>query len=128
MAKILIVEDHDPDVRQCVNLFRQIGIESFHVVTGAEQALNYLEAVAEGETETPLLIVVDLILGNGSGFEILRFWKNSKKLKQIPLIVWTVVESKTEREMCKMFGVSACVQKADGPPALLEAVSQLHVS
>ena len=128
MAKILIVEDHDPDVRTCVSLFREIGIESFQVVTGAEQAIHYLEMAAEDATKRPLLIVLDLMLGNGSGFEVLRFWKNSKQLKQVPLIVWTGVETKTEHEMCKMFGVSACVQKADGPPALLEAVSQLRVS
>lgn len=128
MPSILIVEDHDPDVRQCVKLFREIGIEKFEVVTGAEQAIHYLESAIEDPTRRPKLIVLDLVLGNGSGFEVLRFWKNSKQLNQIPLIVWTAVQTKTEQEMCKMFGVHACVQKADGPPALLEAVSHLRVN
>ncbi len=128
MAKVLIVEDYDPDVRQCVKLFREIGIDSLQVLTGAAQAMDYLESIIEGSVETPLLIVLDLILGNDSGFEIIRRWKASAKLRDIRLIVWTQVESKTERELCQMFGVSACVLKADGPPALLEAVSHLRVS
>lgn len=127
MPKVLIIEDHDPDVRQCLQLFTEIGIESFKVVTGADHALDYLQSVAEGTIDSPRLIVLDLQLGNGSGFEILRYWKASRELSNIPVIVWTAAETKTEHLMCKMFGVNACVQKRFGNSALLEAVSKLRV-
>lgn len=126
MVHVLLVEDSDYDVRKCLRLFQTLGIENFRVVNRADQALEYMESIVEGTVEAPTMIVLDLLLGNGSGFEVLRFWKATPQLSNIPVIVWTGVATQTEQEMCKMFGVSANVMKSEGETALAAALSKIQ--
>ena len=125
-AKVLIIEDYHLDIRECLNLFNTIGVQDLRVATGAEQAMDYLQTIVEDGAEAPRLVVLDLLLGSTSGFEVLRYIKKTPQLAAIPVIVWSRVETENEKQMCKMMGVNAFVPKAAGGMALLHAVSQLR--
>ena len=124
VPKVLIVEDSGSDVKQALKIFEDLGIKKFKVITGQALAVEYLRTVEEKEEELPRFILLDLLLGNDSGFEILRFWKSAPRLNKVPVVVWTNVKGKTERELCTRFGVTAFIQKDDGAPALESILRQ----
>lgn len=77
---ILLVEDEP----LLANLLKQrLEKENFRVLLGrdGEEALKILE------TETPHLILLDIILPKVSGFEVMETIKTNPKLKQAPIII-----------------------------------------
>ncbi|HVT97476.1 MAG TPA: hypothetical protein VHE33_08210, partial [Acidobacteriaceae bacterium] len=57
-----------------------------------------------------------------SGFEILRFWRSTPRLKPIPVVVWTLARD-TQLEICRYFGVREIVSKDDDPNVLRAALA-----
>ena len=118
VPEVLIVEDGGADAHQALKVLTDLGIKKVKLLTGDEQAVEYLRTIEDRDGEAPRFILLDLLLGMGSGFEILRYCKSSVRFKNVPVIVWTQVTGKTEQEICSRFGITAFVQKQDGAPAL----------
>ncbi|HZS08797.1 MAG TPA: response regulator [Blastocatellia bacterium] len=101
--KILVVED-DPDTREMVKAF--FVSEGYQVETAANgrKAIEYLKS-----SETPCLILLDLMMPEMNGIEFLQSRRQESELSGIPVVVVTAVQ-----EACKgarALGAIDCLSK-----------------
>jgi len=125
MKRLLIVEDQARDLHTAADLARSTGFSVVDARTSAMAAKVYLENGLRDEGTLPDAIILDLDLGYESGFELMRFWHGNPRLSSIPLIVWTVLGDE-QREICRLFKVSAYVSKLEDPARLSEALGSLN--
>ena len=124
-VKIFMIEDD----AECVEKFRSTlsALESYEleVLPNSAQAIGALTEVIAGEAEAPNLIVLDYELQDSSGFDVLRHYRSSVQLKAaVPLIVWTVLDNLTTKELSLWMGAQAFVPKQRG----LEVLSSVVIS
>lgn len=106
---ILLVEDELP--------FRQIykdaltSIYNFKVVE-AEDGEQALSIVAK---QPPDLVLLDLIMPKKSGFDVLSQLKNDPRYKHIPVIVYSVIDEKSEIEKAMKMGADDYTIKSITP-------------
>jgi CheY-like chemotaxis protein len=124
MTRLLIVEDQPNDLRNATETARSLGFTEVEARSSAMAAKLYLEKAVEGDHPLPEVILLDLDLGYESGFELLRFWHGNPNLSAIPMIVWTVM-GEDQREICRLFKVTAFISKSDGLHLLKEALTGL---
>jgi CheY-like chemotaxis protein len=124
MRRLLVVEDQPNDLRMATEAARSVGITDLEARSSAMAARVFLEKGLEGEHTLPDAIILDLDLGYESGFELMRLWHSKPQLAGIPLIVWTVL-GEEQREICRLFKVTAFVSKQDGLMQLKEALGGL---
>ena len=123
MKHILIVDDEQSDLKRASEAAESLGIEDVQARTTVRAAHQYLEKAMAGEQPLPDAIVIDLDFGHDSGFELLRLWHSTPQLKQIPVLVWSVVEE--QKQICELFRVNCFVSKGQGIEAFREALGQL---
>jgi CheY-like chemotaxis protein len=104
MQRVLIIENNPADVYQATSILQKLGISDIHAITSVAFALEYLRDITEGKKTPPDLVILDLEFGKESGFEVLRFWKSAPQLKDVRIIVWTVM-GELEQQMSRLFGV-----------------------
>jgi CheY-like chemotaxis protein len=126
MRRLLLVEDDLKDLEFAANTARSLGFEQVDARTSSGGARVYLENGLDGSGPLPDCIVLDLNLGYDSGYEVLRFWHITSRLKEIPVLVWSVLGDE-QREMCNLFKASF-VGKWEGNEAFREALSNLRQS
>ena len=104
--KILIIEDDKFLLKLYSDKLRRAGFEVFESLTG-EEGLNKIS------TEKPDMIILDLILPKKSGFEILSELKINSKTKNIPVIILTNLEQKSDIKRGLEIGAVAYFVKTD---------------
>jgi DNA-binding response OmpR family regulator len=104
--KILIIEDDKFLLKLYSDKLRRAGFEVFEALTG-EEGLNKIS------TENPDLIILDLILPRKSGFEILSELKIDSKTKDIPIIILTNLEQKSDIKRGLEMGAKSYLIKTD---------------
>jgi signal transduction histidine kinase/DNA-binding response OmpR family regulator len=107
-ARILMVED-DPDTRAVTRASLEMyGYEVIEAGTGAH-------AVQLARREAPAAVLLDLVLPDISGYDVLRILKNSPETRDVPVVVLSVDH---ERELARRLGAFDALQK----PAHFEQV------
>jgi CheY-like chemotaxis protein len=117
-ARIMIVEDQVERVDELRTILDSLGPSSSKVFSNADDAVQHLRDVVLGKSEAPDLIVLDYELGQGSGFEVLKYYRAGAELKAARLVVWTVLDCLTTKEMSLWMGASAFVAKQSGSASL----------
>ena len=103
--KILLVED-DKSLRDA--LHKKIQSENYELI----EATNGNEALAQFTKESPDLILLDLVMPEKSGFEVLeeiRIKHNSK----VKVIILSNLDSVDDRELAKNLGISNYIEKSN---------------
>ena len=95
--RILIVEDNPGDIALMKQRLMELGIgHELFALTSGEEALNYLDdqtKKGQGEEQwLPQLIMIDLGLPGENGLDILSKLKDHEMLRDIPVIVVTVIQ------------------------------------
>jgi threonine synthase len=90
MRKILVIDDQEEARRLIRRVMQAQGDYDVHEAGSALEALNYLKA------ELPSLIVLDLMMPEMDGFELLENLKRIEKTQEIPVIVVTAKELTSE--------------------------------
>ena len=105
---ILVVED-DPDTRAVTRASLELyGYEVMEAGTGAN-------AVHLARRDPPSAVLLDLVLPDISGYDVLRILKNTGETRDIPVVVLSVDH---ERELARRLGAFEALQK----PAHFEQV------
>jgi CheY-like chemotaxis protein len=115
---ILVVEDHD-DARRYVELFlRHLGAN----VIGARNAVEGLEAV---KTECPAVVLSDIQMPGGDGFQLLREIRAFEwgRGAAVPVIAMTALVSPADGRRILDAGFNAYLRKPFTPDRLLEAIA-----
>ncbi|MBC7234293.1 MAG: response regulator [Chloroflexi bacterium] len=111
--KIVLVEDN-ADV---IALFSRYLAKEGYQLIGVQESATALERIAEIH---PNAVVLDLMMKNPDGWELLQRIKADPVLCQIPVIVCSVLD---ERELAMSLGAAAYLRKPIRSAALLECLS-----
>ena len=101
ISRVLIIED-EPDIRKTIDY--NLSKESFQVFQAG--------SIAEGEQsildDKPDVIILDLMLPDGSGLTLCRDVKSNEKTKHIPIILLTAKADEVDRVIgFELWGYSA---------------------
>ncbi|HEY1936979.1 MAG TPA: hypothetical protein VGJ33_03495 [Candidatus Angelobacter sp.] len=122
--QVLVIEDSVNDLNTCVAVLQKLGVAQVDALCTVSGALLRLEQIVNGKLPKPDVIVLDLNFAVESGFEILRYWKARPALKDIQIIVWTVMPKVTQ-ELSALFGIQKVVPKWAGARELEAALTDL---
>lgn len=115
--KILIVEDELP--------FRQIYRDAMHMYGyNAIEAEDGEEALRFVKVYKPDLVLLDLVLPKKSGFDVLRELKSSDESKDIPVIVYSILEDKENIDRAMKLGANDFTFKGITPA--VDVVSKIR--
>ena len=108
---ILLIEDNEADVGLTTAAFRDALVDAHvHVARDGEEATDFLQAGAF----RPDLVILDLGLPKGDGFEVLEAMKADPKLKTIPVIVMSGSDrSEDQMRAYRLQAVAYIVKPAD---------------
>lgn len=121
LNSLLIVEDDAVDALSAAGVARTIGLEHLRTFNSVSCSISFLQGCAEGRVSLPDVILLDLDLGQESGYELLRIWRTTSQLSKIPLVVWSGLGDH-HKELCDIFKVTAFVPKWQGKDALRQAL------
>jgi CheY-like chemotaxis protein len=71
------------------------------------------EALDLAKTTTPDLILLDLIMPNTNGFEVLQKLKEDENLRQVPVLVLTNLSQEGDEAEARSYGIVDFLVKAD---------------
>ena len=115
---VLLVEDSPADiyiVRE--SLKKHLRDIELRVLSDGEKAFDLIEATeADDAAPSPAVLILDLNLPKRSGQEILRRIRQSSKLAQVPVVIFTSSDSPDDRAETSRLGATAYFRK----PADLE--------
>jgi len=81
--RVLLVEDDLDLARVLMAMFERHGLEIFHAQTGRE-------GIELAQRLAPDLLILDLILPEGDGFEVVDWLRRHDQLRRVPLVVYSV--------------------------------------
>jgi PAS domain S-box-containing protein len=111
---VLVVEDDFDLARVLVAALEEAGIHAEHAATG--------KAAIDALTQrVPSLIVLDVALPEGDGFEVVDWMRRRPQLAQLPLIVYTAREMTTAEQKRLTLGPTEFVVKSRVPISEIEA-------
>ena len=125
MSTVLLLEDLDSDAGQMEAAVKEIGGYKLQRFRAASQAIEHLSDALGAGTELPALIVVDLNLPNSSGYELLRFYHSNTALNDVPIAVWSVLDSEADKKLTKWMGSRKLISKNSGPATLRKSLTSL---
>lgn len=110
MAKILIVDDEEP-------ILRMYG----EALTGHEviTAGNGTEALEMAEKEMPDLILLDIIMPQENGLDVLEKLKDNKETSSIPVMMLTNLPEEASADKARSLGAKEYFVKAQFEPEKL---------
>ncbi len=106
MKKILIIED-DKILQKALN--EALSEAGFKIILASDGD----EGIQKAKSEKPDLILLDIILPGKNGYNVLLAFSDDDSLKNIPVIMLTVIDSEFSVETCKEAGVKDYLVKSD---------------
>ena len=120
----LVIENDPKDLFAAASAAREAGVKSIVSFESSSKAVQFLDLCLAGQRVLPDLFIVDLDLGQESGYEILRYRRTTNSLASTPLIVWSVLGQDHE-QFCEVFKVDRFVSKSEGKEALKDAIHEV---
>ncbi|GAC1331915.1 MAG: hypothetical protein NVSMB17_10400 [Candidatus Dormibacteria bacterium] len=90
MPQTLMLVDDDPQLRRVVSMFFEL--EGYNVLQ-ADDGRKAIEMLTE---YVPDVILLDLMMPEVTGLEVCQHVRGSKRLKEIPVVIFTAAEMKEE--------------------------------
>jgi len=112
---VLLVEDDADLARVIFSTLEQHGVELVSA-TGAHQAK------IEVAKRDPDLVILDLSLADGDGFEVVNFLRQHDTLRNVPLVVYSATEVEKEDQERLRLGYTEFLTKSRVSPEELEAL------
>ncbi len=115
--KLLVIED-DPNI---ITLLRiNFEIRGFDV-HGCEKST---QALANSLIELPDVVILDLLMPEETGWDVLEKLKSNPVTKDIPVIICSVVVGEAEKERATSMGAASYITKPFELQELFEAVQR----
>ena len=116
--KVLVVDDSRTDLEHIPNLLESTG---YAVI----RATNGEEALMQANSQSPELIVLDVIMPGKDGFQTCRILKSDEKTKDIKIVMLSSKSSLTDEYWGKKQGADDYIAKPFSPEDLVNSVSSL---
>ena len=117
MKKILIIEDEE----LLYNLLRKKLITEGYDVSVSEDGQKGLDSMKK---DIPDLILLDIVMPNKDGFEVMEEMKKDKNLKNIPIIIISNSGQPVEIDRAKDLGAKDWLVKTEFEP--LEVIKKVR--
>lgn len=122
--KIILIEDELGIAELYKTVFEGDGFEVENILTGSE-AEEKINEINKGETEKPDLILLDLILPDISGLELLKKLRNVEKTRDIPVVVLSNYSGEDTKKECEDLGIDGYILKIEvTPQELVEIIKK----
>ena len=116
--KILVADDSKTERTH----LRQVLLSGGYEVITADSGQAALEII---DTETPDLILLDIIMENGDGYQTCRTLKKNPSTKNIPVIMLSSKSNDVDRKWAMKLGASDYITKPYNDDELLQRLSAL---
>ncbi len=121
MNKVLVVDDSLTDRKVTTSYLEQAGL----TVLDVESAEEALEKLIQYQ---PNIIVLDVVMGGQSGFELCRTLKANVGTKAIPVILCSSKSTEADKMWGDVVGADAYIAKPVNRDELINKVQQLIAS
>ena len=130
-SAILIADDDDDALVLLENAFELAQISNpRRIVRNGREAIDYLSGngiYADREMYPwPALMLLDLKMPASDGFEVLKWWSEHKRLKELPIIVMTSSNQESDIQKAMALGASAYQVKPGSFNYLVEVARELR--
>src|SRR6266704_2238299 len=130
---LLVAEDDENDFQVLGQALRKANFETdLRRVSNGAEVIDYLAGEnGFGDREAhplPELILLDLKMARGSGFDVLIWLRNHERLKNLPAIVFSASENPNDMQRARALGATAYLVKPsahDGYPKVIQALRDL---
>ncbi|MDI6873067.1 MAG: response regulator [Actinomycetota bacterium] len=116
--KVLVIDD-EPAIHKLLQTILEH--EGFQIM-GLEERKDTRETVAR---RRPDVIILDIMMPEVDGFQILKMLKEDEETRDIPVLVLTVRSLREDREMAMALGADLYMTKPFQPSELVEVVRSL---
>ncbi len=116
MNEIVAVVDDEPDILELVSLHLTNNHFRVQEFSDGSSFMKYLNS------ETPDLVVLDLMLPDADGFEICKYMKRKKNLSHIPVIMLTAKSEEADTIHGLELGADDYVRKPFSPNELIARI------
>jgi len=116
--KILVIDDESSLVEM---LSIRLEANNYQVIAASDGQ----EGLDKARSESPDLIILDLMLPKLDGYQVCRMLKSDEKYKQIPIVIFTARAQESDIKAGNEAGADAYITKPFEPAILLGKVSQL---
>jgi chemosensory pili system protein ChpA (sensor histidine kinase/response regulator) len=116
---IMVVDDSVTMRRVAERLLQRNG---YRVIT----ARDGLDAIAQLQTETPAMLLLDIEMPRADGFEVAAFVRANPRLADLPIIMITSRSGEKHRERARQLGVNSYLTKPYQEDNLLAEVKSLR--
>lgn len=111
--EILLVEDGLVDARMTIHALRRSGVHHrLTLVRTVQEAISFLSR--EGifaRAPRPDLVLLDLVLPDGDGVDVLRGIRNLQVISPIPVVILTASDDAEDRELCESLQIDNYITK-----------------
>jgi DNA-binding response OmpR family regulator len=118
MKRILIVDDEPNIVMSLEYIFKKENFEVFIARDGAE-------AIQIAEDKLPDIVLLDIMMPNVDGYQVLKHLKNNPLLEDIKVIFLSAKNKVTDIELGLQLGADKYVSKPFSTKKLVKEVKQL---
>jgi two-component system, response regulator len=125
---ILYVEDDADDIASMERAFARVGIKNpLHCIGDINDAFARIGRKSTGaDTVGAALVLLDLSLPSGSGFELLKRIRTSPAASTVPVIVVTGSHDESDIRRAAMLGANGYLVKPDKPELLIQIVTTIR--
>ena len=96
----------------------------WHVAESAQRGISYLESLLTLSREHPVrwpdLVILDIVMPEGSGFKVLEYIRSSPKLRPLPVVIFTGCSTPERMKQAYDLGANAFHEK---PVSFLDTVT-----
>lgn len=110
--RVFVVEDNPAHAKIIRAALKEAGITRVDVASTGEQALAAVEAMA-GAGERPHLILLDLVLPDASGVDVIRAVRARAETKSVPIVMISSSDSDRNVRECIGEGANAFLPKSE---------------
>lgn len=117
-AKILVADD-DPAIQELIRL--NLEVQGYEVIV----ASNGVETIRKAFSERPNLIILDILMPEIDGYEVMKVLKSSEETSSIPIIVLTAYASDAGALISWAEGAEGYLAKPFNPDELIMLVERV---
>jgi CheY-like chemotaxis protein len=117
MAKVMVVDDAYSELKLMENILRSAGLDVVSLPGGEQLEERMVQ-------EQPDVLLLDIVMPNRNGYEILRSLKRDQRTKRTPVILVSSKNQESDRVWGKRQGADEYLGKPFTPEQLISVVRQ----
>ncbi len=118
MTTVLLVEDSLTETQVITSYLKQAGIAVICARSGEEAQIKL-------QSQTPDLVILDVILPGQSGFELCRELKTNSNTQHIPVVMCSTKGTEADKLWGSMLGANAYISKPVDQQQLIQIIQKL---